>query len=240
MKLEQQQKQGTNDIEQSSINSNTPATTITPALASTVPVPVLPVSDSSQATNTTRTSVGLSSESFDSPEEEINWITISRKQSKHKPSPSSVPSLLAAPVPPVVVPPTNTKQHRQQQTTANTKKAAITANAPSLAQQKVIPPSIVTSSVTLETPSATNKQQHTTVAPVRRQNLLNNHVSHQPQKLEPSIQPQAALQPPLNLWTNNHLHEHTIGTRSAQSYFQKLIFFEIFIIKLISFFLSFI
>jgi hypothetical protein len=168
---------------------------------------------SSQGTNPTRTSVDHSSENFDSPEEEeVNWITISRKQSKHKPTPPSVPSLLAAPIPPVV-PPTNTKQHRQQQqqqTTTNTKKTT-TANASPLAQQKVIPPTVVTSNVTSETISNNNKQQHTTAAPPRLQNVLKNHASHQPQKVESSVSSQPVVQPSLNLWTNNHISEYTPG-----------------------------
>jgi hypothetical protein len=162
---------------------------------------------SSQGTNTARTSVDISSENFDSPEEEVNWITISRKQGKHKPTPPSVPSLLAAPIPPVV-PPTNTKQHRQQQQgTTNTKK---TTNNSSLVQQKVIPPTVVTS----ETISTNNKQQqqHTTIAPPRLQNVLKNHASHQSQKVDLSVSSQPSVQPSSsNLWTNNHVHEHTPG-----------------------------
>jgi len=154
-------------------------------------------------------SVDLPSENFDSPEEEVNWITISRKQGKHKPTPPSVPSLLAAPIPPVI-PPTNTKQHRQQQVTNNTKKTTSTANASPLAQQKVIPSTGVTSNVTSETISNNNKQQHTTVAPPRLQNVLKNHASHQSQKVESSIPPQSVVQPSLNLWTNNNnIHEHS-------------------------------
>jgi len=173
---------------------------------------------SSQGTNTTRTSVDHPSENFDSPEEEVNWITISRKQSKHKPTPPSVPSLLAAPIPPVV-PPTNTKLHRQQQqqqqqqqTTSNTKKTATTPNASSLVQQKVIPPTVITSNVASETISNNNtKQQHTTVAPPRLQNVLKNHASHQPQKVESSVLSQPAVQPSLNLWTNNNISEYIPG-----------------------------
>jgi len=181
-----------------------------------VPVPPSPLASStsysnSQGTNTTRANVNFPSENFDSPEEEVNWITISRKQTKHKPTPPSVPSLLAAPIPPVV-PPTNTKQHRQQHVTASTKKTATTANASTLAQQKVIPPTLVTSNVVSETISTNNKQQHTTVAPPRLQNVLKNHASQQPQKvIESSVPLQSSVQPSLNLWTNNNIHEHTSG-----------------------------
>ncbi len=127
-----------------------------------------------------------------------------------------MPSLLAAPIPPVV-PPTNTKQHRQQQqqqqqqTTANTKKTNTTADASSLVQHKVIPPTVVTPNIASETISTNNKQQHTTVAPPRLQNVLKNHASHQTQKVESSIPPQSTVQPSLNLWTNNNISEHTPG-----------------------------
>jgi hypothetical protein len=185
---------------------------MTPTSASiVVPMASSTSSFSPQGTNSTRTSVNLPSENFDSPEEEVNWITISRKQSKHKPTPPSVPSLLAAPIPPVV-PPTNTKQHRPQQMTANVKK---TANASSLAQQKVIPSTGITSNVTSETIPTNNKPQHATGAPPRLQNVLKNHASHQSQKVE------SAVQPSLNLWTNNNnnIHEHTPGIANLKALF---------------------
>ena len=204
LKLEQQQKQAVDNVDQSSMISNTiPPTTST----APVSVPLHSASSSSQGTNTTRTNIDLRSENFDTPEEEVNWITISRKQSKHKPTPPSVPSLLAAPVLPVV-PPTNTKQHRQQMIT-NTKKASTTANVTSVTQQKVISPT-----VGLETVPTTNKQQqqqHTNVAPPRLQNLLKNHASQQSQKGEPSVPSQSALQASSNLWTNSNIHEYTAG-----------------------------
>ncbi|CAF0737080.1 unnamed protein product [Adineta steineri] len=224
LKLEQQQKQATNNMESSSpVNSNTTVTTITPTPASTVPVTVLPgpssssaSSSSSQGINSARTSVDLPSESFDTTEEEVNWITISRKQSKHKPSPVSVPSLLATPILPVM-PPTNTKRQQQQQTMTNTKKVATTTNGSSLAQQKVIPTAAVaTSPVPPETTLITNKQQQTTIAPSRLQNVMKNHtVVHQPQKVEPPLESQPTSQPPLNLWTNNNIHDHTLAASST-------------------------
>ncbi|CAF3466512.1 unnamed protein product [Rotaria sp. Silwood1] len=227
LKLEQQQKQATNSIDQSSTTSNIITTATNPTSTSStdpvaVPLPsTLPTSSSSsfsssQRTNTPRTSFDLPSENFDSPGEEVNWITISRKQSKHKPTQPSVPSLLAVPVLPVV-PPTNTKQYRQQQqqTTANTKKTTSTANTSSNAQQKVIPPTGVLSNVALETQLNNNKQQQTSVAPPRLQNVLKNHASYQPHKVETSVPPQSPVQPPpLNLWTNNNIHEHTPGIPS--------------------------
>lgn len=78
-----------------------------------------------------------------SPEEEVNWITISRKQSKHKPT--SIPSLLAVPV----VPSNNPKP--KQSPTATRKKPS---KNQAIAQEKVIP----------ETVTNSKKQQTTTTA----------------------------------------------------------------------------
>lgn len=69
-----------------------------------------------------------------SPEEEVNWITISRKQSKHKPT--SIPSLLAVPV----VPPPNPKP-KQSPTTTKKKPSKNQA----IAQEKVIPETVTNS-----------------------------------------------------------------------------------------------
>ena len=91
-----------------------------------------------------------SSENPLSPEEEVNWITISRKQSKHKPT--SVPSLLSIPV---VPPPNPNSKQKRPQTTSKTK--------PAIAQPKVIP----------ETVTNSNKQQHpTTVSSTRMTNTV--------------------------------------------------------------------
>jgi hypothetical protein len=87
-----------------------------------------------------------SSENPVSPEEEVNWITISRKQSKHKPT--SVPSLLSIPV---VPPANNNPKQKRQQTTVKTKPA----NSQTIAQQKVIS----------ETVTNSNKQHTTTARP---------------------------------------------------------------------------
>ena len=140
LKLEQQEKQ---DEQSLAIKPSTP-----PPLEKSDPIP---------------TPIDRSSENSIPPEEEVNWITISRKQTKHKPSPTQVPSLLAAPV----VPPNNTKQ-KKQKPNPKTKNA----NTTTLAQQKVI----------LETVSNSNKQQHTTNVPApppRVQNPVKN------QKIEP-------------------------------------------------------
>ena len=70
-----------------------------------------------------------------SPEEEVNWITISRKQSKHKTT--TVPSLLAVPV----NPPNNSKQKRPPPpptTTVKTKTQAI-------AQPKMVSETVINS-----------------------------------------------------------------------------------------------
>ena len=163
---------------------------------------------SSQGITPTLTNVDIPSENFDSPEEEVNWITISRKQGKHKPTPPSVPSLLAAPILPVVTP-TTTKQHRQQQQQQGTTNVKKTANNSSIAQQKVIPPNVVTSETI---PTNNKQQQYATVAPPRLQNVLKNHASHQSQKVDLSVSSQPSVQPSSsNLWTNNHIHEHTQG-----------------------------
>ncbi len=90
-----------------------------------------------------------SSENPISPEEEVNWITISRKQSKHKPT--SVPSLLSIPVVPLTN--SNSKQNRQQ-TTVKTKST--------IAQPKVIS----------ETVTNSNKQHPTTASSTRLQNTV--------------------------------------------------------------------
>ena len=82
-----------------------------------------------------------------SPEEEVNWITISRKQSKHKPT--SIPSLFAVPV----VPPNNPKPKQSPTTT----KKKPSKNQP-IAQEKVI----------TETVTNSKKQQTTTTAPLTR------------------------------------------------------------------------
>ena len=225
LKLEQQQKQAIDNTENStnittttttttatdSDKTNVATTPVSTATRSSVPLVSSISNSSSQGTNSNRTDVDLPSENFDSPEEEINWITISRKQGKHKPTPPSVPSLLAAPIPPVVSP-LNSKPHRQQQGTNNTKKNTTattttpTANNSSLAQHKVIPANVTTSNVTLENGSTNcnKQQQHNTVAPPRLQSVLKNHASHQAQKVE-------SPQPPIQPWSNN-MHEHTPGT----------------------------
>jgi hypothetical protein len=144
LKLEQQEKQ---DEQSSTDKLPTPPTATLPALERTDPIPA---------------TIDRSSENSIPPEEEVNWITISRKQTKHKPSPTPVPSLLAVPV----VPPNNTKQKRQQPNT-QTKNT----NISTLAQQKVIS----------ETVPNSNKQQHTmSVPPPRVQNSVKSQ-----QKIEP-------------------------------------------------------
>jgi hypothetical protein len=95
----------------------------------------------------------------------VNWITISRKQSKHKPIP--VPSLLAVPI----VPPNNSKPKRQP-TTNKTK----SSNAQNLAQQKVIP----------ETVTNSNKQHTTTVPTIRAQSTVKTQTSQQQKSETPS------------------------------------------------------
>ncbi|UJR29165.1 hypothetical protein I4U23_010379 [Adineta vaga] len=215
LKLEQQQKQQDENTKQSSSTSHTIATT-TPL---TLP-PVCSSSTSSQETKSTRNSVDLPCENFDTQEEEVNWITISRKQSKHKPSSASVPSLLAAPIPPVVAP-TNTKQNRssqqQQPTPTHTKKTAPSVNGLSHVQQKPIPPTVTSSTVPSETSaSATNKQQ-TTIPSSRSNNVSKIQSSHPSPKIEPSP---SMIQPPLNLWANNHIQEHSLDytTQPATSF----------------------
>jgi len=146
LKLEQQEKQ---IDEPSTIQHSTPPVT--------TPLPV-PPSPPSEKTDSNQINIGPSSENPISPEEEVNWITISRKQSKHKPT--SVPSLLAVPI----APPNNTKQKRQQ-TTVKTK---------TIAQQKVIP----------ETVQNSNKQHTATAVPSRVQNSVKPQSSQQQQKVE--------------------------------------------------------
>jgi len=128
----------------------------------TPPPPSLPPPPQ-ETTNSNQLNLDPSSENPISPEEEVNWITISRKQSKHKSTP--VPSLLSVPI----VPPNNTKQKRQQ-TTVKTKTNA---------QQKVIP----------ETVTNSNKQHTTTTTtvPSRVQNLVKTQCAQQQQqqKTEP-------------------------------------------------------
>lgn len=209
MKLEQQQqqqqeKQAIDNTEKSTTDSD--KANVSTTGPSSVPLVSSISNSSSQGTNSTRTDVDLPSENFDSPEEEVNWITISRKQGKHKPTPPSVPSLLATPIPPVVSP-LNSKPHRQQQQqgTNNTKKnTTTTTNNSSLAQHKVMPNNVTPSNGTLENGSTnSNKQQPNTAAPPRLQNVLKNHASHQLQKLE-------SIQPPVQPWSNN-IHEHPPG-----------------------------
>ena len=116
-----------------------------------------------------------------SPEEEVNWITISRKQSKHKPT--SIPSLLAVPV----VPPTNPKP--KQSPTATKRKAS---KNPTVVQEKVItetvtnskkpqtttvttsiaPPARPPTKVKTEVPSAWTTHEPTPVPPVASTSTL--------------------------------------------------------------------
>jgi hypothetical protein len=92
----------------------------------------------------------------------------------------------------------------------NNKKVTATTNGSSLAQQKVIPPTVVAPTLASESVATSNKQQqHTNVAVTRLQNVLKNHASHQSQKVEPS---QLVAQSSLNLWSNNNnTHEHNSG-----------------------------
>jgi len=145
LKLEQQEKQ---IDEPSTIQDSTPPVTTPP-----------PPPPSSEKTDSNQIKVGTSSENPISPEEEVNWITISRKQSKHKPTP--VPSLLAVPIAP---PNNNTTKQKRQQTIVKTK---------TIAQQKVIP----------ETVQNSNKQHTATAVPARVQNSVKPQTSQQ-QKLE--------------------------------------------------------
>jgi hypothetical protein len=156
--LSKQKKKTKLKIEQQENQIDEPSSIKPPTPSPPPPPPPLP-----EKTDSNRINTEPSSENPISPEEEVNWITISRKQSKHKPT--SVPSLLAVPV----IPSNNTKQKRQQ-TTIKTK----ISNTQTIAQQKVIP----------ETVSNSNKQ-HTTmsVAPSRVQNSVKTQNSQQ-QKIE--------------------------------------------------------
>lgn len=208
-KLKSQQQQQEEKPAIARIVDSDKANVSTPAVATAAPSPVPLTSSisnsSSQGANSSRTNVDLPSENVDSPEEEeVNWITISRKQGKHKPTPPSVPSLLAAPIPPVMSP-SSSKPQRQPQATTNTKKNT-TANTASIAQHKVIPTAVNPPNVISENGSTNNKQQQNT-APPRLQNVLKNHASHQPQKVEPSL-------PSVQPWANNNntnVYEHSPG-----------------------------
>ncbi|CAF0844840.1 unnamed protein product [Adineta ricciae] len=137
LKLEQQQKM----IEES---STIPSPISTPLSSSPPPSSSCSLSekiDSEPTTTKSLPDVPLP------PEEEVNWITISRKQSKHKPSPS-------VPMP--------TKPIKQQ-----TNKKTKPTNTSTLAQPKVIP-EIVQNSNKQQLPTAT-------VVPKRVQNPVKSH-----------------------------------------------------------------
>jgi hypothetical protein len=114
-------------------------------IPSTPPVPPI-------KTTPIQTKVHFPSESSIPPEEEVNWITISRKQNKHK---TPVPSLLSVPIPPK-----NTKQKM-----TNTKKTMI-SNTSTQAQQKVILP-------TGNSETINRQQQNTIVTPSHQQQKTN-------------------------------------------------------------------
>ncbi|CAF1522707.1 unnamed protein product [Adineta ricciae] len=205
LRLEQQQQQKQTEAAKGAelpappSSSNSVNTTASKSTSTAPPVSSASIS-LTQETKSARSDVDLASDDFDAPEEEVNWITISRKQSKHKPPSASVPSLLAAPIPPVV-PPTNVKQSRppQQQTTTHTKKTVSTTNGLSAAQQKVVSPTVATSTIPLETPISSNKPQPTAIVPSRSQNVS-------------KVQSSPSVQPPSNLWTSTHVQDHPLVT----------------------------
>ncbi|CAF2935165.1 unnamed protein product [Rotaria sp. Silwood2] len=170
LKLEQQQKQG-----DESSTDKSPTTSIDMI--------------SSKNTDSIQTNIDILSESSIplevDEEEEVKWITISRKQSKHKATSTPVPSLLAA-----SVVSSNRIPQRQQRPLAKTKNT----NISTLAQPKPIP----------ETVSNINKpqKQTTILASSRVENLVKNHNS---QKQQQHIEPPSA-------WT---IHEQTQVTPSS-------------------------
>ncbi|CAF1187855.1 unnamed protein product [Rotaria sp. Silwood1] len=171
VKLEQQQKQD----DESSTNK------LPTSSRETLP---------SQKIDSISTNIDISSESSIPPEvveeeEEVKWITISRKQSKHKTTPTPNPSQLAA-----SVIPSNNIQQKQQRTSTKTKNA----NMSTLAQPKLIP----------ETVSNSNKKQkQTTISDAPRiQHLVKNH---NPQKQQQNIEPPSA-------WT---VHQQTQVTPTS-------------------------
>ncbi|CAF1148865.1 unnamed protein product [Rotaria sordida] len=159
LKLEQKQKQD----DESSINK--------------LPTPSIEIS-SSQKTDSIQTNHDILSESSIPPEtekeeeveeEHVNWITISRKQNKHKTMSTPVPSLSTT-----SVVPSNNIQQKKSTKTKN-------INMPTLVQSKPIS----------ETVSNSNKQQKQTtiLAPPSVQNQVKNPKS---QKQQQNIEPPSA------------------------------------------------
>jgi len=152
--------------------------------------------------------------SLDLPEEEqeeVNWITISRKQSKHKPTPPSVPSLLATPILPVV-PLTNTKQHRQTASTqVTTKKINPSSSSSSTTVSPIVQQKVISSTSNLTAhPSLANHpkpqiQPTTNGASGRPQNLPKPSPSSSITKIEPT----PPIQSQTNLWKTNQIHENS-------------------------------
>lgn len=182
---EQQQKKETSIAVSESLIPSKPT-------VSSTPVPPPP---SSQGTTIHRGSVDRPCEPLDSPEEEVNWITISRKQSKHKPSTPSVPSLLATPVLPVVPPPSS---KQQRPTTVAPPVTSTTKKSANSVQPKVIP-SITNLTSNTPGPVISKAQTNNTSLGGHRQIPTTLPV----QKLDTT--------PSTNLWKTNAVHEQTPG-----------------------------
>ena len=140
----------------------------------------------SERNDSIQTDIDHSSERFIPPEEEeeVNWITISRKQSRHKTIPTSARSLPAA-----SVHSSNYNKQKNQRATPKTQNNHTMTRA----QPKVIQGTVLNS----------KKQQETTAASSpRAQDLVKGHTSQQQQqqqrrKIEPS-----------SVWTK---HDQTQG-----------------------------